>query len=209
MNQIALPLDWPADDTGDAFIVTPSNAEAVRRIHAFGTWPVCAMILTGPRKSGRSLFGRSFAAGHRAALIDDAETRDEAQLFNAWNDAQAKRRPLLIIANAPPPIWPIALPDLRSRLNATPHVRFGDPDEALMFRLLAAQIERRGIVASPNLLAYLVPRIERSHRALLALVDRLDAASLSRRRAITVPLARDVLAQGVDGHGAVDYGDAR
>jgi chromosomal replication initiation ATPase DnaA len=204
MNQIALPLDWPADEAEDAFIVTPSNAEAVRRMHAFGTWPVCAMILTGPRKSGRSLFGRTFAAQHRATLIDNAEARDEIELFTAWNDAQARRRPLLIIADAPPPVWSTALPDLRSRLNATPHVAFGDPDEALMHRLVASQLERRGLVASPELIAYLVPRVERSHRALLALVDRLDAASLSRRRPITVPLAREVLAQDVDGALVVD-----
>jgi len=204
MSQIALPLDWPADEAEDAFIVTPSNAEAVRRIRACGTWPVCAMILTGPRKSGRSLFGRTFVVQHRATLIDDAERREETELFTAWNEAQALRRPLLIVADAPPPIWRIALPDLRSRLNATPHVVFGDPDEALMHRLVAQLLERRGLVAAPELIAFLIPRVERSHRVLLALVDRLDAASLSRRRPITVPLAREVLAQDVDGALAVD-----
>ncbi len=201
MSQIALPLDWPADDSNDAFIVSASNAAAVHRIHAFGTWPVSTMLLTGPRKSGRSLFGRLFAARAGGMLIDDAETRDETEIFHAWNEAQARRRPLLLIADAPPPYWQPSLADLRSRLSATPAVTFGDPDEALVSQLIAHLLERRGIAVLPEVVAYLAPRIERSHHAIIATVDKLDAASLSRRRPVTVPLAREVLA--VDGAAAV------
>jgi chromosomal replication initiation ATPase DnaA len=193
MNQIALPLDWPAAEASDAFIVTPSNEAAVRRVEAFGTWPVSAIILSGPRKSGRSLFGRIFASHAQARVIDDAENHSESDIFHAWNDAQVRRRPLLIITDAPPPVWQIALPDLRSRLSATPNVAFGDPDEALVGQLIARLLERRSIVVTPELIAYLVPRIERSHHAVIELVDRLDMASLSRRRPLTVPLAREVL----------------
>jgi chromosomal replication initiation ATPase DnaA len=197
MSQIALPLDWPAEEANDVFIVSPSNRLAVQRIQAFGTWPVSTMILTGPRKSGRSLFGRLFAGRTGATLIDDAEDRDEPTIFHAWNDAQARRRPLLLIADAPPPQWEIVLPDLRSRLNATPAVAFGNPDEDMIRQLVASLLERRGIAASPELITYLAPRIERTHRAVIAVVDKLDAVALSRRRPITVPLAREVLA--VDG----------
>ena len=90
---------------------------------------------------------------------------------------------------------------LRSRLSATPAVTFGDPDEALVSQLIAHLLERRGIAVLPEVVAYLAPRIERSHHAIIATVDKLDAASLSRRRPVTVPLAREVLA--VDGAAAV------
>jgi chromosomal replication initiation ATPase DnaA len=198
MSQIALPLDWPAEEVSDAFLVTSSNEAAVRRVQAFATWPVSIMILTGPRKSGRSLFGRLFASRSGATMIDDAESKNEAEVFHAWNDAQARRRPLLLIADAPPPLWKASLPDLRSRLSATPVAAFGDPDEPLVAQLTAHLLERRGIAATPELIAYLVPRVDRTHRAVIALVDKLDAASLSRRRPVTVPLAREVLA--VDGN---------
>ncbi len=197
MNQIALPLDWPAAESSDAFIVTPSNEAAVRRIEAFGTWPVCTMILTGPRKSGRSLFGRLFAQRARARLIDDAHVRDETEIFHAWNAAQAHHQPLLLIAAAPPPRWRITLADLRSRLAATPVVTFADPDESLIAQLIAHLLARRGIVAPPELVAYLATRVERTHRAVIALVDRLDSASLARGRPVTVPFAREVLAVDV------------
>lgn len=194
MSQFALPLDWPAAEQRESFIVGTSNEVAVRRIEAFGTWPVATMILTGPRKSGRSMFGRIFAQRGGAVLIDDAENRDETMIFHAWNDAQSRRRPLLIVADAAPPVWHVDLPDLRSRLSATPSVSFGDPDETLIAQLIAHLLERRGILVAAELVAYLTPRVERSHHAILALVDRLDAASLSRRRPVTVPLAREVLA---------------
>ena len=193
MSQIALPLDWPAEEATSAFIVTASNQSAVRRIEAVGTWPVCAMILTGPRKSGRSLFGRLFARTTRATLIDDAESRDEHDIFTAWNAAQAHRRPLLLIADAPPPRWAPSLPDLRSRLSATPAVAFADPDEALVARLIAMLLERRGSIVAPDVVAYLAARAERSHHAILTLVDRLDSAALAQQRPITIPLARSVL----------------
>jgi len=198
MNQIALPLNWPAEEASDAFIVSASNEAAVRRVEAVGTWPVSAMVLTGPRKSGRSLFARIFAAKTGGTVIDDAQGRDETTIFHAWNDAQRLRRPLLIVADVPPPAWAIDLPDLRSRLAATPAAAFGDPDEALIGRLIVRLLERRGITTAPELIAYLTPRVERSHVAVTTLVDKLDMASLSNRRPITIPLARLVLGQSVD-----------
>ena len=193
MSQIALPLDCPADEAESAFIVSSSNAVAVRHLYAWGTWPVCATILTGPRKSGRSLLGRVIVAQTGGTLIDNAQDHDETQIFHAWNDAQRTRRPLVLIADAAPPAWEVALPDLRSRLSATPHVAIEDPDEALIERLISMLLERRGLIPQHGVVAYLTPRVERSHHSVIALVDALDAASLAAHRAITVPLARAVL----------------
>lgn len=193
MFQPALPLDWPAAEAEDSFIVTPSNEHAVRHIERPGTWPVAATLLVGPRKSGRSLLGRMFAQRSGGRFIDDADQRDERELFNAWNEAQGTRRPLLMIADAPPPLWQITLPDLASRMSATSVVEIGAPDEELIGALLEHLLARRGLPLSPDVIAYLVPRAPRSHATVIALADALDAASLARKRGVTVPLARDVL----------------
>lgn len=197
-RQPALPLDWPADEADDSFIVTPSNAVAVRHLEAPGTWPVAVTLLTGPRKSGRSLLARIFARRNGGRLIDDADRRDERTLFNAWNEAQATRLPLLLVADAPPPAWRVALPDLASRLAATPVVTLGDPDDALIGALIETQLARRGISISPEVIAYLVPRAPRSHARVISLADALDAASLARRQPVTVPLARAVIGPPID-----------
>lgn len=192
-GQIALPLAWPEPERDRDFIVSPTNEAAVRHLARWTAWPVAATILSGPRKSGRSLLSRIFAAKSGAALIDDAERAEEEAIFHAWNAAQASGRPLLIVADAAPPAWGIALPDLASRLAATPRITLGDPDEALAASLIETLLGRRGLSAGREVAAYLLPRIERTHVSIHRLVDALDEGALARRQRITVPLARRAL----------------
>jgi len=194
MSQIALPLDWPASERQEDFIVSDANAAAVSHLDRWGTWPVMATVLTGPRKSGRSLLGRLFARKTGARLIDGAEERDEEELFHAWNTAQAERKPLLMIADTPPQNWSIRLPDLKSRLAATPVVSFSDPDDRLMAALIEKLLAQRNLIAPPDLVAWLVQRVERSHVALIRVVDALDEAALSKRARLSIRLARATLA---------------
>ena len=193
MNQIALPFDWPAPEDSDAFIVTAANRSAVDGIDRPGSWPVRAAILTGPRKSGRSLLGRIFAAKTGGTLIDDAELHREADIFHRWNEAQEARRPLLIVALSPPPFWKVKLPDLASRLTATPVFTLGAPDDVLTAMLLEKLLGQRGMQTTPSVVKYINARIERSYIALMRVVDALDSAALSQHRAVTVKLARVVL----------------
>src|SRR3982750_3454755 len=131
MAQIALPLDWPVADRDEDFLISESNRGAFEHLKRWSLWPVMATLVTGPRKSGRSLLGRLFVRKTGGRLFDNAEDHDEEALFHAWNDAQARRKALLIIADSPPPLWQVKLPDLRSRLAATPHVALGGPDDTL------------------------------------------------------------------------------
>lgn len=190
---MALPFEWPDDPRDDEFLIGPSNERAVRLLERWSTWPVMAVVVTGPRKSGRSLLARIFAAKTGGGLIDDAERQVETAVFHAWNRAQEVRRPVVIVADAPPPEWAIKLPDLRSRIAASPAVTLGDPDEGLMQALFERQFLRRGLDARPELIQWLVVRVERSHVALLRAVDVLDQALLERHRRLSIPLARATL----------------
>ena len=193
MAQIALPLDWPVADRDEDFLLSDSNRLAFEHLKRWTLWPVMATLLTGPRKSGRSLLGRIFVRKTGGRLFDDAERHDEEALFHAWNHALEVRRPLLIVADAPPPAWQVKLPDLRSRLAATPRVEFGAPDDSLIASLILKLLGDRGIAAPPDVAMFIVPRIERSHIAVQQVVDALDRALLSRHGRITVPLARRAL----------------
>ncbi len=194
MNQIALPLDWPVADKDEDFLVSSANKAAFDHFKRWSLWPVMATVLTGPRKSGRSLLGRIFVRKTGGRLFDNAEGHDEETLFHAWNEAQEKRRPLLLIADAAPPAWAATLPDLKSRLTATPHVKIEQPDDTLLGNLVLKKLSDRGVAAPPELAEFLVPRIERSYVAVEQVVDVLDRAMLSHHRRITVPMARRALA---------------
>lgn len=193
MTQIGLPFDWPAQEEQSDFIVTPANEAAVRHLDRWGGWPVRAGLLVGPRKSGRSLLARIFAARSGGTIIDDAETKPEADLFHAWNMAQETRVPLLLVASQAPPAWSIKLPDLRSRLAATPIVNIEAPDAALIEALLTKMLAKRGLVLPPEVATYISSRLERSYLTMLMAAEALDAASLSQKRGLTVPLARESL----------------
>jgi hypothetical protein len=195
VNQIALPLDWPVADGDEDFLLSDANAAAFEHLKRWTTWPVMATLLTGPRKSGRSLLGRIFVRKTGGRLFDDAEDHEEEAIFHAWNEAQEKRRPLLIIADAPPPAWAIGLPDLRSRIAATPQLAIGPPDDRLIGDLIVKLLGDRGIFAPPDVSEYVVPRIERSYHAVQMVVDALDRALLSHGRRLTVPAAKRALGE--------------
>jgi hypothetical protein len=194
MTQIALPLDWPEDERDDRFILSGANAAVARHLEHWALWALPVTILTGPRKSGRSLIARLFAAKTGGRLIDDAWAAPEEDLFHAWNAAVQERRPLLIVADGVPPQWPVALPDLASRLAATPRVAILPPDDALIAALIERGLTRRGLFAPPRVLAWLTARIERSYVGALGVVDALDRAALSRAKPLTLALAREALA---------------
>ena len=195
VNQIALPLHWPVADKDEDFLISEANRDAFDHFKSWSTWPVMATLLTGPRKSGRSLLGRIFVRKTGGRLFDDAEDHEEERLFHAWNEAQEKRKPLLIVAAAPPPRWRVELPDLRSRLAATPQIAIGPPDDALLHALILKLLGDRGIAAPPELADFLVPRIERSYVGVLKVIDALDRAMLARHKRLTVPVAKKALVE--------------
>ena len=193
MAQIALPLDWPVADRDEDFLISDANRAAFDHLKRWSLWPVMATLITGPRKSGRSLLGRIFVRKTGGRLFDAAERHDEEALFHAWNEAQSSRRPLLMIADAPPPAWQVTLPDLRSRLAATPQIELLKPDDRLIGDLIVKLLGDRGIAVPPELPEFLVPRIERSYVAVLQVVESLDRAVLSHHRRMTVALAKRAL----------------
>lgn len=195
MSQIALPLDWPDDGNENSFIIDDSNRDAVRHLEHWSLWPVRITLLTGPRKSGRSTLGRFFVRRSGGRLMDDADLSEEEALFHAWNEAQNERRPLLVIADSPPPRWTISLPDLRSRIAATPKIAIEEPSDALIEQRLHQHFSQRGIAIAQNAIDYLVKRIERSHFALHQLIETLERIAFERKGGVTLSIARDAAAE--------------
>jgi chromosomal replication initiation ATPase DnaA len=195
VDQIALPLNWPVADGDEDFLISEANRAAFEHLKRWSTWPVMATLLTGPRKSGRSLLGRIFVRKTGGRLFDDGEEHDEEELFHAWNEAQEKRKPLLIVAAAPPPLWQVTLPDLRSRIAATPHAAISEPDDALIGSLILKLLGDRGIAVQSDVAQYLIPRIERSYVAVQQAVEALDEALLSHHRRISVAMVRRVMTE--------------
>lgn len=194
MTQLRLPLERPPGARSDEFLVGDANAMVVHHLEHWGTWPVMAALLVGPRKSGRSMLARMFVRQAGGHMIDDADRVSETTIFHGWNLAQAERKPLLIVTEAAPPDWQIRLPDLKSRLAATPVLRIEQPDDILFAAILRDQFDRRELDAREDAVGWIVKRVERSYIALQRIVDAIDQAAIERdTRRISIPLARPAL----------------
>jgi hypothetical protein len=194
-DQIALPLDWPQSEGDARFIVSEANREAFEHFRKFSIWPVKATILTGPRRSGRSLLARSFVERVGGRLFDDAEQRDEEELFHAWNQAQDTGRPLIMVADAVPPTWSPALPDLKTRLAVTPVTRIGHPDDALFAALMQLHFADRGLHIPPDALRFMTDRLPRYSGTGEGAVVAVDRFAIAVRAGLSRPTVRRALAE--------------
>jgi hypothetical protein len=193
MSQIALPLSDVQASGCPRIVIGSANARVIEGLRAADTWPFRTAVLFGPARSGKSLLARWFADEGLGEAVDDADTLPEADLFHRWNRAQESGRPLLIVCNRAEGGWPIALPDLASRMGAALHLSVGTPDDALLGDLAALHAEMRGLSLDPAAISYLVPRCERSHVGIEHLVATIDRLSLERKQPPTLGLMRDAL----------------
>ena len=192
MSQIALPLS--AAGTSGRIILGPSNQPVADAFARADGWPFRTAILTGPARSGKSLLARWFTDSGKGEAIDNADRQPEAALFHRWNRAQEAGTALLLITSTPPGEWRIALPDLASRLGSALLLEIGPPNDAMLAALVAEHAARRGLVLGEGASAWLLPRLERSHAAVEALVVTIDRLSLERKQPVTISLLRDALA---------------
>lgn len=203
-DQIALPLDWPQAADDDRFLVSDANRAAFDHFRGWSLWPVNASLLTGPRRSGRTLLARAFCVRVGGQLIEQAERHDEEALFHAWNSAQERKRPLIMTVDEVPPAWAIKLPDLRTRIAVTPIARIAEPDDALFKGILRLLFADRGLHIADEPLRFISDRVERSYYNAERTVEAIDRFAIADRARLTLPTIRRALAQG----GLIDIGRA-
>ena len=192
-DQIALPLDWPQTEGESRFIVSAANRPAFDHFRNWSLWPVKTTVLTGPRRSGRTLLARSFAERVHGRVIDQADNRDEEEVFHAWNDAQDSGLPLVLVADDAPPVWSPKLPDLRTRLAITPVTTINQPDDALFEALIQLLFADRGLHVPRDALRFMTERLNREYWTAERAVEEVDRYAISERARVTMPTIRRAL----------------
>ena len=191
-DQIALPLDWPQSGDERRFILSDANREAFEHFRHWSMWPVKATVLTGPRRSGRSLLARGFIDRVGGRLFDDAERHEEEALFHAWNQAQETGRPLIMVVDDSEG-WTVNLPDLKTRLAVTPVARIHQPDDALFAALIELLFADRGLHIPGEALRFITGRVHRDYLNAERIVEAIDRFAIAEHARLTLPTVRRAL----------------
>lgn len=212
----------------ETLVLSEANRDAAMMLTGWRQWPGGAMALIGPPGSGKTHLALAWAleAGARQAspaaapedaaaifresggrvFVDDADgAHDEAMLWRVLDLAREGSGAVLLAGTAPPNLWPVSLPDLRSRLAALPAARLQEPDEALMEVILRRVCREQFIRLSDDAAKYLAHRLPRTYAAARAWAAALDLDLVKGARPVTLAAARLTLKRAGAGGG---YGDS-
>lgn len=217
IRQLALDLPGRTAQGREDFFVSPSNALAVAKIDQWPRWTPPKLLVTGPRGSGKSHLVAVWAQASGAQVVSAMEAPElvlkdvpkalaiedvhrsagnaqtEESLFHLHNAVLAAGGSLLMTGQGPLGTWGLGLPDLASRIAAADTATLDMPDDRLLSAVLIKLFDDRQLIVTPDLISYLVSRIDRSFVEAETVVRKLDHAALSLRRRVTRALAADVL----------------
>jgi DnaA family protein len=220
MKQIPLPIATDVPRTFDNFL-PGANRAALEHLAALapGAPPV---YLWGPTGSGKTHLLRAVAAQRGGTRIGWFDARDPApwarsepwtlvvlddcQAFDAAQQQEAfalfvesaPREVAIVAAGRMPPVDLPLREDLRTRLGWG-HVFALQPlAEAEVRAALRREADRRGVFLSDDVMDFLLHRFARDLKHLMGLLDRLDTYALASKRALSVPLLKDMLADGAE-----------
>ncbi|PSB91884.1 DnaA regulatory inactivator Hda [Candidatus Pandoraea novymonadis] len=126
---------------------------------------------------------------------DDLSPNKQIAAFNLFNECRSRSHCAFIAAGSQPPINMNLREDLRTRLGWGVVFHLTGLDDEGKKQALQMAARARGLELAIDVSAYLLTHFQRDMSSLMALLNRLDRFSMEKKRAITLPLLRQMLCQ--------------
>ncbi len=214
LNQLILDIRPDAPPGFDNFL-SGANAEALAAVleHATGVAREPVLYLWGESGTGKTHLLRAWCAATGAVqydplpepplalvAVDGVErlaSEEQIRLFSLINAAREGNARVLVTGSLPPGQLADSTlrPDLATRLAHGLVFRLHALSDTDKRAALTVRANARGLNLPEEVLSYLLTRCRRDLPHLLGLVDRLDTLSISRKRAASLPLLKELLQQ--------------
>lgn len=192
--QIPFDLSPKPSRSFENFLISESNAAAVKAVKAWPEWPSPILLLIGPQGCGKSHLGQAWATKTGGMFVDDASASEEGVLFANMNQALNGEIPGLLLADrSTPQDWDIKMPDLRSRLSNTPVAVMDEHDDDILEPIVRKLYQDKGREVSQDLIAYLLKYQERSVAAQRIIAAELETAAQRQKADLTKAFAAKYL----------------
>jgi DnaA family protein len=117
----------------------------------------------------------------------------ELSLFHLFNELKARQNQLIMSASLVPASLGIKLADLRSRLDWGLTLKLQNLNDEDKAEVLCLKSRGLGLELPLSVAQYLIHHYDRDLGLLMALLDRLDRASLAAQRKVTIPFVKSQL----------------
>ena len=121
------------------------------------------------------------------------QDKSEQDLFHIINFTKENNKKLLMTSRKPISEIDLNLEDLKSRLNSILEAKIKEPDDQLMKLILIKILNDKQLKINPNVIDFLVSRLERSYESINLFIEKIDMFSLEKSKKITIPLISDLL----------------
>ena len=219
MQQIALDIGIARLPSLEDYLAGPNEAALAKLRECLGSKNTFVpLYLWGPAASGKSHLLRAayeqlnlrgltvgwmnaqtpaceFDESWGAIVMDDVQDYDEQQQQQAfsWMVQAQSAQILLLAAGLWPPIDLRVREDLRNRLGWGHVFALEVLSEDQRRAVLRHEADARGIFLSDDVLDFMLKHFQRDLSSLMQLLEQIDGSALYAKRAVTVPLIKNML----------------
>jgi chromosomal replication initiation ATPase DnaA len=188
-NWINLFPDWKEQKISIIY-----GNEGCGKTHLSRIWQEKANAITVDNHSNFEEILNQFTIGQNIIIDDCDKLNEDKFLYNLYNASKNEQSGYALFTGSHRPTdWNIELKDAKSRILSLNAIAIEDPDDFLLSGMLVKLFSDRQLKVSPEIINYMLLRMERSFSGTISLVEKIDHLSLEKKRNITIPLIKTIL----------------